>query len=267
MRFDGRHAIVTGGASGIGAAVASRLAADGAAVTIFDLAFDDRGQTRPDSVVPAICDVASEDAVVREVAAAGERTGPIDILVNCAGIVEKTVAVETELRSWERVLAVNLTGAFLMTREVTRAMLSGGRTGSVVSIASVDAHAADAHELSYSASKAGLLGMTRGFAVELGAAGIRVNTVSPGYVLTPMALRGGAKDARAQALLRGGFQRVPLRRAVTPDEVAGVCAFLASDDATGVTGQDIIVDSGLLADAYLVAGLQAEVAALQGVKH
>lgn len=260
-RLEGRHVLVTGGASGIGLSTVENVLAQGAAVSLADrdeLAFGtlaERLAHHGDRIHFAVCDVAEESSVIDAVEECSAVHGPIDGLVNSAGIVEKAPAVELDLKSWQRVIDVNLTGTFLMCREVGSRMRQAGR-GSMVNIASIDAHVADRLELSYNASKAGVLGLTRTFAVELAEVGVRCNSVSPGYVLTEMTKHNSAADPAVIKVLQGGFDRVPMRRAVEPSEIAATIVFLLSDESSGTTGQDFVVDGGLLADAYLVAALQ-----------
>lgn len=264
MRFDGKIAIVTGGASGIGLEIAAQLSKEGACVALADLnpTLDDvvTGlRNRDADVVGVACDVSDEQQVQRLVETVVLRWGRLDVVINSAGIASKGLVHQIDTATWDRVLAVNLTGAFLVSRAAVRAMMVTETAGSIVNIASVDAHAAERNEVAYNVSKAGLLALTRTFAVELGPIGIRANSVSPGYVLTPMTLAGAARDPDVESLLRSeDFQRVPLRRGLRPGEIAEAACFLASDAASGVTGQDLIVDGGLLADGYLVAAMHAQ---------
>lgn len=263
-RFGDKVAIVTGGASGIGLEIARQLAREGASVAIADV------NPGLDAAVAELtslgadatgmrCDVSAEADVQQLVDDVEARWRGIDVLINSAGIASKGLVHQLDTATWGRVLAVNLTGAFLTSRAVVRVMIAQGTAGSIVNIASVDAHAAERNEVAYNVSKAGLLALTRTFAIELGSVGIRANSVSPGYVLTPMTLAGAAKDPDVEALLRGeNFERVPLRRGLRPMEIAEAACFLASDAATGITGQDLIVDGGLLADAYLVAAMRSQ---------
>ena len=263
-RYEGKVAIVTGGASGIGLEVAAQLAREGATVALADvnpaLGAAAAGLLADGADVIAVrCDVADEKDVQSLVDTVVARWGRLDVVVNSAGIASKGLVHQLETATWDRVLAVNLTGSFLVSRAAAQVMISQGVAGSIVNIASVDAHAAERNELAYNVSKAGVLALTRTFAVELGSVGIRVNSVSPGYVLTPMTLAGAAQDPDVEALLRGeSFERVPLRRGLRPGEISEAVCFLASDAATGVTGQDLIVDGGLLADAYLVSAMHAQ---------
>jgi NAD(P)-dependent dehydrogenase (short-subunit alcohol dehydrogenase family) len=239
-------AIVTGGSSGIGAAVAERLNADG-----FIIAVVDRREPEVSLHFFQNVDVAEEASVIDAVQMIRRRYGRIDALVNCAGIARASLTVDTTLASWNEVIGTNLTGTFLFCRETSRIMQGEGG-GAIVNIASVDAHAADPQYASYNASKSGILGLTRTLAVELAMMNIRVNSVSPGLVRTPMVIGGSASDPAVRRHLEGDFKRVPLRRLINPSEVASLCAFLISDDASGITGADYLVDGGLLADTYLI---------------
>lgn len=265
MRFANKSAIVTGGASGIGLEIAHQIAREGGQVAIVDLGASvedaaDQVRAAGAEALAVRADVTDERQVIDLVARVAERWGSVDVVINSAGIATKGLVHQLDLETWNRVLDVNLTGTFLVSREAARAMLKNSTKGAIVNLASVDAHAAERSELAYNVSKAGVLALTRTFAVELGSVGIRVNSVSPGYVLTPMTLAGAASDPDVEALLRGdAFDRVPLRRGLQPAEIAQACCFLASDAAGGVTGQDLIVDGGLLADAYLVSAMRSAV--------
>jgi NAD(P)-dependent dehydrogenase (short-subunit alcohol dehydrogenase family) len=230
-RFAGRRALVTGGGSGIGRATAARLRDEGAAVATVDRA--------PGADLQA--DVTSEAAVDGAVADAARRLGgPVDLLVNAAGIYPIAPLVELAGATWDDVLAINLRGAFLTGRAVARAL--GDAPGAIVNVASIAAERGDAHEPAgaYAASKAGLLALTRQMAVEWGPA-IRVNAVSPGVIDTPM-LRLMDDPQAGAAYLR---ERVPLDRLGDAGEVAAAICFLLSDDASYVTGATIPVDGGV----------------------
>lgn len=250
-RFAGKTAVVTGGASGIGKALAELLRREGARVAVVDKAPAGREATGDHLRV----DVTREDEVVRGIAAIVERFGSVALLANCAGIGVKGPLLETSLEAWNAVVDVNLTGTFLVSREVAKAMCGRGG-GAIVNVASVDAHAADPDYGSYNASKAGVLGLTRSFAIELATSGVRVNSVSPGLVLTPMIEQGSASDPATRDHILNDFRRVPMRRVLRPEEIASACAYLLSDAASAVTGADLVVDGGMMADSFLMNSLR-----------
>ena len=177
------------------------------------------------------------------------------MLVNNAGIAEERAFLDIDDDGWDRVLATNLRGAFLMAQRVARAQVAAGG-GSIVHIASIDASGGDGPYASYNASKAGLLGLSRTMALELGPHGVRVNCVSPGFTHTEMT-EVGVPHGTMDYLLKQ-FDRVPLRRLVRPDEIAAACAFLASDDASAITGIDLTVDCGLTANWYILESIPAD---------
>ena len=259
-RFEGKHAIVTGAGQGIGRAIAVRFADEGADVMLIGRRREPLEKVAGEIVAsggkawlhPA--DVSSSLEVDAAVAAASERWGTIDVLVNNAGIAEEKPFLEIEDEGWERVLATNLTGAFLMAQRVARVQAAAGR-GAIVHIASIDASGGDGPYASYNAAKAGLLGLNRTMALELGPRGVRVNCVSPGFTHTEMTEVGVPPGMMEYLVNR--FERVPLRRLVRPEEIAAACAFLASDDASGITGIDLTVDCGLTANWYILESIPA----------
>ena len=259
-RFEGKNVIVTGAGQGIGRAIAERFAAEGADVMLIG-----RRRGPLEEVGSGIgraggsawvhtADVSSSADVDAAVAAAHERWGRIDVLVNNAGIAEEKPFLEIEDESWDRILATNLRGAFLMAQRVARVQAAAG-SGSIVHIASIDASGGDGPYASYNASKAGLLGLNRTMALELGPQGVRVNCVSPGFTHTEMTEVGVPPGMMEYLVDR--FDRVPLRRLVRPEEIAAACAFLASDDASGITGVDLTVDCGLTANWYILESIPA----------
>jgi NAD(P)-dependent dehydrogenase (short-subunit alcohol dehydrogenase family) len=261
-RFAGKNVIVTGAGQGIGQAIAERFAAEGADVMLIGRRVAPLDETVARIAAAAggsawthTADVSLAADVDGAVVAAVERWGRIDVLVNNAGIAEEKPFLEIEDAGWDSVLATNLRGAFLMAQRVARIQVAGGG-GSIVHIASIDASGGDGPYASYNASKAGLLGLNRTMALELGPHGIRVNCVSPGFTHTEMTEVGVPPGMMDYLVNR--FDRVPLRRLVRPDEIAAACAFLASDDASAITGIDLTVDCGLTANWYILESIPAD---------
>jgi 2-hydroxycyclohexanecarboxyl-CoA dehydrogenase len=242
-RLSGRTALVTGGASGIGAATVRRLAAEGARAVVADLD-GDRAKTVAAEVdgLALTLDVADLDAV----RAALGQLGDVDILVNNAGGDRTAFFVETEPADWDHWLAVNLRG----TMACTHALLPGmqrRRRGSIVNVASEAARVGLAGGATYSASKAGVLGFTKAIAREAARYGVRCNAVAPGPIDTPMLAGLSAYGDRGGRLRQAMIDGTMLGRAGTPDEVAAGIAFLASDDASFITGHTLSISGGTYA--------------------
>jgi NAD(P)-dependent dehydrogenase (short-subunit alcohol dehydrogenase family) len=247
-RMAGRRAMVTGGASGIGLATALRLRAEGADVVVVDRSpVPDGAALAPDERGTPIAGVETDVTDPRQVAAAvrqaADRLGaPADVLVNAAGIYRIRPLLELSAPEWDETLTVNLRGPFLVGQAFAVALIEAGTPGAIVNIGSTAAVVADAAEPSahYNASKAGVLALTRQMAVEWAPHGIRANAVCPGVIDTPM-LRLMDNPASGQAYLETG---VPLRRLGTAVEIAAVIVFLASHDASYLTGTAIMADGG-----------------------
>ena len=256
-RFEGKNVIVTGAGRGIGRAIAQRFAAEGADVLCLGRTLEPLEET------VALCgsgwaftaDVSRRDDVRRAVDAALERWGRIDVLVNNAGIDDETPFLDVDPERWDEVIGTNLTGVFLMSQAVARAMRDAGG-GVILQNISIDASGGDGTFASYNASKAALLGLNRTMALELARYGIRVNGVSPGFTHTDLTEK--AVGPKLMAYMNSSWPRVPMGRLVRPDEVAAAFAFLASDDASGITGHNLTVDCGLTANWYILETLPVD---------
>jgi 3-oxoacyl-[acyl-carrier protein] reductase len=238
MRFEGKVALVTGGARGIGAATAARFAQEGAKVAVTDLDFEGEG--------PALqirCDATKRDEVEAAVAQTAEELGGVDILVTCAGVIRDNLIHKLSDDDWETVISTHLRGTYLACQAAQKHMVEQ-RSGKVVLISSTSA-LGNRGQLNYSAAKAGIQGMTKTLAIELGPFGVNVNCVAPGFVVTRMteatAARMGLEFEQYQELAR---EQIPVRRIGQPEDIASVIAFLCSEDASFVSGQVIYVRGG-----------------------
>jgi meso-butanediol dehydrogenase/(S,S)-butanediol dehydrogenase/diacetyl reductase len=260
MEFDGKLALVTGAASGIGAATARILVARGARVLAADRDVDKLQALAAElkgAAVPHMVDVSERAQVEAMVEAAIARLGGLDILVNNAGIGSLARATDLDPEEWRKVMAVDLDAVFWASRAALPTLVA--RRGNIVCTASISGMAADYRFTAYNAAKAGLIGLVRNLAIDYAAEGVRVNAVSPGYTLTPL-----SKTSRPE-VAEAFVAAVPMRRAAQPEEIAEVIAFLASERASYLTGQNIAVDGGVTAHTGQpdVAGIYARLRAAE----
>lgn len=244
-RLEGRVALVTGASRGIGAAIAERLAAEGAAVAVNYAGRADaagavvaRIEAAGGSAKAFQADVSDPAACTSLVADVFATFGRLDVLVNNAGITRDGLVVRMSDDDWSSVIDTNLSGAFYATRAASKIMMKA-RSGSIVTIASVVGLVGNAGQVNYAAAKAGLVGMTKSVARELASRGVRANAIAPGFIATEMtdALPEAARSAAASAIAMGRFG--------TPEDIAAAVAFLASDEASYITGQVLAVDGGM----------------------
>lgn len=250
----GAVAFISGAGRGIGRATAYRFARAGARVVVAARTAAEIEAVAAElsrigaTAIPIVCDVASSDSVTSAFAQARERLGPIDVLVNNAGIAPTATLAALDEATWSRTIEVNLTGTYRCTRAALPSMIERGY-GRVINIASIASRIGGAYLAAYSASKHGVLGFTRSVALEVADKGVTVNAICPGFVATPMTEAGianivartGRSPDEARRILES---QSPQRRLIDPDEVAAITLFLASDEAHGINGQAINVDGG-----------------------
>jgi len=253
-RIEGKVALITGAASGIGAACAARFAAEGAAIVGVDLAAPsgpawDRVAKATNKAVALACDVRDEEAVERIVAAASAELGRIDIVVNAAGVAGGGAVHMLPTAEWDRIVDTNLKGTFLVCKHAIARMLESG-SGNVINIASIEGIEGTEGGSAYNASKGGVVLLTKNLAIDYGRKHIRVNCICPGFIDTPMTASVFSSPGMEEYLER--FREAhQLGRVGKPEEIASAALFLASDDASFVSGHALVVDGGFTAGRRL----------------
>jgi len=249
-RFQDKHVVVTGGARGIGRAIVEAFLAEGAVVVALDVLSDElevmRGEQGDPSKVETIAvDLADPDAARSAAATAIEHAGRVDVLVNCAGVMTSGPILDMPLETFDRTIAVN-TRAPLITMQTIGAHMAEHGGGAIVNVASANAFKNESPEAAYNASKAALVALTKAMAHELGHRNIRANCVAPGQTITKEKGARTQTDPEQARIQREYVRRVPMRRAGRPSEQAAAVLFLASNDASFVNGETLIVDGGEL---------------------
>ena len=244
QRFAGRVAVVTGAARGIGAATARRLAGEGAAVAVLDLDEAEASKTADNlggsaAAVGIGCDVTDAASVQSAVERVSTELGGLDIVVNNAGITRDNLLLRMSAEEWDAVLDLNLRGTFLITKAAMRPMMKQ-RAGRIVNVSSIADVVGNAGQANYSAAKAGVIGFTKTVAREMASRNITVNAVAPGFIPTDLT------DVLSQEVKDALLKQIPLGRFGAVEDVANAIAFLASDDASYITGQVLIVDGGMV---------------------
>jgi NAD(P)-dependent dehydrogenase (short-subunit alcohol dehydrogenase family) len=255
-RFSGQVAVITGAARGIGKACALRFAQEGANVVCLDLLTEENQAAAAECIALGVealalaCDVTDPESVRAGIQAILERWGRIDVLITAAGIYSGSPLTEVTLQQWQRLIEVNLTGVFLCNQAVASTLVAQG-SGSIINISSMAGKTSWPATAEYSASKTGVIGLTRSVAMELAPHGPTANAICPGNTLTEMVRRVAAKQGELLGMsgeewLQMRANDCPMKRLAEPWEIAGVCAFLASEDARYITGQAIEVDGGMV---------------------
>lgn len=246
MDFKNKRIVITGGAQGIGKEIAKKFSSQGADLALFDLnesvlqaTVEELNQQSKGRVIGFKVDVTSYEDVAININKVVDNFSGVDILINNAGITRDSLMIRLSENDWDKVIAVNLKGAFNCTKAVLKPMMKQ-QYGRIINISSVIGIMGNPGQVNYAASKAGLIGMTRTLAKELGSRNITVNAIAPGYIKTAMT------DQISEKVREQMLARIPLKRFGTPEDVAYAVMFLASDYASYVTGQILVVDGGLI---------------------
>ena len=244
-RFDGKVAIITGSARGIGKSVARLFAEQGAQVVIADILQEEIDATVHEftskglKAVGSQCNITSEEEVELFMKDIYQQFGSIDILVNNAGITADNLIIRMKKNDWDKVLNVNLTGTFICTQKAARFMMKQ-RHGKVVNVSSIIGFIGNAGQANYAATKGGIIAFTKSVAKELASRNINVNAVAPGFIQTAMT------DALPEEIQQKYLENIPIKRFGTPEDVGKLVLFLSSEDADYITGQTIIIDGGMI---------------------
>lgn len=249
LRLENKKAIITGAGRGIGKAIARKFLLEGASVVVCDI-----NAERLDAAAHELSKYGPVKALAGDVSSAAfcselvqcctEEYGELHILINNAGIAVFAPFLQHSEEEWDRTLAVNLKSMFLLGQRVARVMVEQGKGGAIVNMASTNGILAEGDLSAYNASKGGVVMLTKSMAVELARYNIRVNCVAPGLIRTELATDGGVDETFLTVYL----QRIPMRRSGTPDEVANLFAYLASDEATFITGDAVVIDGGQISE-------------------
>lgn len=242
-RYEGKVAVVTGGASGIGLAIVRRVAAEGGRLAVGDInedALDSLQHELGDAVVTVSADVRHEDEVESLVAAAVDRFGRLDVGFNAAGILGGAPIWELTVEDWDQTLEVCLRGCFFAVKHEARRLIEQGAGGAIVNIASLMSQVPILGGTSYSVAKAGIEMLTKNAALDLGEHGIRVTAIGPGVIATPL----NKHNLRVPGMIEAYLERTPMGRVGTPEDIAAAAAFLASDEASFISGTNLFVDGG-----------------------
>ncbi|WP_396910561.1 SDR family NAD(P)-dependent oxidoreductase [Mycolicibacterium sp.] len=257
-KLAGRTAIVTGAGRGIGESIALTLANRGAEVMVIGRSVEPLKATvaaieaKGGQAFARQADISSSADVATAVGEAVGRWGHIDILVNNAAVFDEPPFFELDEHTFQATFAINVTGTFLLSQAVARHMADAGK-GSIIHISSIDSLGADGPFTAYSATKAAVVSLARTMTMELAPLGIRVNCVAPGFVNTDMVHKTSTPNVLDHML--NDFARVPMRRLVEPEEIGAAVAFLASDDASAITGTNLVVDGGLTSNLFVMETL------------